>query len=65
MKDNEEACSCCGKVDNRYLMEKFDTGRSVQYLCRNCYRKGTRDVLIRLTNRVRKIKSEQDKAKRK
>ena len=53
---NEEKCSCCGAVCNRYLMEPIFTGKGTQYLCNKCYRKGSRSVIIRLMNKQRQKK---------
>lgn len=54
MKDNEEVCCVCGKIENKYLMEQFVTGRRVQYMCVDCYKVGSHEALVRaMVNQVR------------
>lgn len=53
-KENEAACSICGEVYNKHLMEPINTGRRTQYLCQKRYRIGSREALVRaMVNQVR------------
>ncbi len=61
MKDNEAVCCVCGKTGNKYLMERFVTGRRVQYMCQDCYKIGSHETLIRaMVNQVR-VKKQKEK----
>lgn len=54
MKENEAVCCVCGKIENKYLMEPFVTGRKTQYMCQACYKIGSHEALIRaMVNQVR------------
>lgn len=53
-EEKEAACSICGEVYNKHLMEPMNTGRRTQYLCVKCYRIGSREALVRaMVNQVR------------
>ena len=56
MKDNEAACACCGKVDNKHFMKRYGTGKSVQWYCTGCYRFGALDVQKRMMGRCQREK---------
>ena len=44
MKPYEEECAVCGKVCNRYWMERITTGRRIQWLCSECFYHGSRQA---------------------
>lgn len=59
-KENEAACSICGEVYNKHLMEPMNTGRRTQYLCQKCYRIGSREALVRaMVNQIRTKKQKE------
>lgn len=48
MKDgNRHVCSICGQEFPAGLMESFNTGRRMQYVCFECYKSGDLDARIR------------------
>lgn len=55
MKDNEAVCSCCGRIDNKHFMECIRTGRSVRYLCVDCFEHGGKQADY-VTKRVAYVK---------
>lgn len=59
-KENEAACSICGEVYNKHLMEPINTGRRTQYLCQKCYRVGSHEALVRaMVNQIRTKKQKE------
>lgn len=60
MKENEAVCCVCGKIENKYLMEPFVTGRKTQYMCLDCYKVGSHEALVRaMVNQIRTKKQKE------
>lgn len=60
MKENEAVCSNCGAVCNKHLMQRINTGRRVQYMCLDCYKRGAHDAIVRaMVNQVRSKKQKE------
>ena len=51
----EATCSTCGKVYERRWTEEFNTGRSKQLLCPECYHKATMDIYASRTEKVERM----------
>ena len=44
MNVNEEECYVCHQVMNKYWMEEIHTGRTVRWICAECYKHGGRQA---------------------
>lgn len=51
----EATCSNCGKTCERRWMEEFNTGRSTQLLCSECYHKATMDIYASRAEKVERM----------
>ena len=40
----QQVCSTCGESFNEDEMESMNTGRRIQYLCRECYKSGYKNA---------------------
>lgn len=59
-EEKEAACSNCGAVYNKHLMEPMNTGRRTQYLCQKCYKIGSHEALVRaMVNQIRTKKQKE------
>ena len=59
MKSNEEERYVCHRITNKYWMEEIHTGRTVRWICADCYKHGGRQA-DRLTKRMLEVRKKKE-----